>query len=302
MNNTILVAGATGDLGSRVCKQLLQRAAGVKALVRPESDELKVKELRELGVEVVIADYHDEAALVSVCKGISCVVSVLAGLHDVIVGTQSLLLRATVQAGVPRFIPSDFCTDFTQLRPGDNRNFDLRKEFQSVLEATDIRATSIFNGAFAHVLQYGIPLLDTRNKTIACYTDKSDWEIDFTTIEDTAAFTASAALDEAAPRFLRIAGFRVSPVDLKDLTNRVFNNGFDLKDQGSLDEFAGYIKHVRREHPEGELQLYPQWQQMQYLYSMFAAHHDVLDNDRYPGMMWETAEDILKQIKEQKSL
>lgn len=299
MKNTILVAGATGDLGSRICKQLLKQGAGVRVLVRKERDEAKVNELRELGAEVVTTDYNDEAALISACNGVSCIVSVLAGLHDVVVLAQSQLLKAAVQAGVPRFIPSDFCTDFTELKPGDNRNFDLRKEFQLLLEASDIQATSVFNGAFAHVLQYGIPLLDTKNKTIAYYTDKLDWKIDFTTIDDTAAFTASAALDDAAPRFLRIAGFQVSANDLAALSGRVFGEGFHLKDQGSLEQFAGYIKHVRSEHPEGEHQLYPQWQQMQYLYSMFAAHHTALDNDRYPGMKWTTAEEILMELKAQ---
>lgn len=299
MKNTILVAGATGDLGSKICKQLLKQGAGVKVLVRKESDEARVNELRELGAEVVTTDYNDEATLISACEGISCVVCVLAGLHDVVVLAQSQLLKAAIQAGVPRFIPSDFCTDFTELRLGDNRNFDLRKEFQLILEASDIQATSVFNGAFAHVLKYGIPLLDTKNKTIAYYTDKLDWKIDFTTIDDTAAFTASAALDDAAPRFLRIAGFQVSPNDLAELSKRIFAEEFELKEQGSLEQFAGYIKHQRSEHPDGEHLLYPQWQQMQYLYSMFAAHHTVLDNDRYPGMRWTTAEEILMELKAQ---
>ena len=302
MKNTILVAGATGDLGSKICKQLLKQGAGVRALVRSESDDLKIKELSELGIEVVTTDYKDETALISACQGISCVVSVLAGMHDVIVVAQSKLLKAAVQAGVPRFIPSDFCTDFTELRPGDNRNFDLRKEFQSIVESSGIQATSVFNGAFAHVLQYGIPLLDTKNKTIGYNTDKADWQIDFTSIDDTAAFSASVALDDAAPRFLRIAGFRVSPNELTELTRRIFGAAFELKDQGSLEQFAAYIKNVREEHPDGEHQLYPQWQQMQYLYSMFAAHHTVLDNDRYPGMKWTTAEETLMELKGQARL
>ncbi|MFC1225919.1 NmrA family NAD(P)-binding protein [Pedobacter sp. BG31] len=300
MNNIILVAGATGDLGSRLCKHLLKNGASVRALVREQSNQQKVNELRESGVEVIAVHFADEKGLASACKGVSCVVSVLAGLRDVIVTAQSQLLHAAIKAGVPRFIPSDFCTDFTQLQLGENRNFDLRREFQSVLETSNIRATSVFNGAFAYVLQYNIPLLDTKAKTITYYSGKADWQIDFTTIEDTAAFTAYAALDDTAPRFLRIAGFRFSPNELQALTGRVFGEHFKLKEQGTLEQFSAYIQKLRTENPDGENQLYPQWQQMQYLYSMFAAHHHMLDNDRYRGVSWQTAETTLNKINNNK--
>ncbi len=299
MKNIILVAGATGDLGSKICKNLCNKGISVRALVREESKQARVEALQELGAEVITVDFADASALISACEGVSCVVSTLAGLHDVLVTAQSQLLEAAVKAGVPRFVPSDFCTDFTQLKAGDNRNFDLRKEFQSIIEDSAIRATSVFNGALAHVLQYGIPLLDTKNKTITYYSGKADWQIDFTTIDDTAAFTACVAMDDTAPRFLRIAGFRVSPDELVTLTDRVFGVRFKLKEQGSLEQFADYIRNVRDNNPEGEKQLYPQWQQMQYLYSMFAAHHNTLDNDRYPGINWQTAEETIMQIKDQ---
>lgn len=297
MNDIILVAGATGDLGGKICRKLIHEGALIRAIVRNESSEAKVYELRKLGAEVIAVDFTDESSLISACKGSSCVVSVLAGLRDVIVTAQSQLLKAAIVAGVPRFIPSDFCTDFTQLELGDNRNFDLRKEFQSIIDKSEIRATSIFNGAFAHVLQYNIPLLEMKSKTITYYSGKADWQIDFTTIADTAAYTALAALDNNAPRFLRIAGFRVSPNELAALAGDVFNEQFCLKEQSSLEKFASLIKNIRLQQPDGEKQLYPQWQQMQYLYSMFAAHHEASDNDRYPGLSWQNAEETLVGIK-----
>jgi uncharacterized protein YbjT (DUF2867 family) len=35
--STILLAGGTGDLGTRIARHLVQRGASVRALVRPES-------------------------------------------------------------------------------------------------------------------------------------------------------------------------------------------------------------------------------------------------------------------------
>ena len=72
-------------------------------------------------------------------------VSALAGLKDVIVEAQTVLLDAATKAGVPRFIPSDYSIDFTKFPPGENRNLDLRRDFHQRLEKTSIRATTIFN-------------------------------------------------------------------------------------------------------------------------------------------------------------
>lgn len=104
------------------------------------------------------------------------------------------------------------------------------------------------------------------------------------------------ALDAEAPRSLRIASFRTDPNELAALTQNVFSERFDLNQQGTLEQFSAYIKKARAEDPEGENQLYPQWQQMQYLYSMFAAHHEALENDRYDGLTWQTLETTIKEI------
>jgi NAD(P)-dependent dehydrogenase (short-subunit alcohol dehydrogenase family) len=297
MKDIVLVAGATGNLGKQICRELIKQGAQVKALVRPESAPIKTKELQDFGANVIQADFNKPDDLVSACEGISCVVSALAGLSDVIVTAQSQLLNAAIQAGVPRFIPSDFCTDYTQLPQGVNRNFDLRKKFESLINKSEIKATSIFNGAFAYVLQYGIPLFDNRNKKITYYEGKKDWKIDFTTVNDTAAFTAAAVLDNSAPRHLHVASFQVSPQDLSELSRTLYGVAFNLIDQGSLEQFSALIKNIRQAHPEGEQELYPQWQQMQYLYSMFAVHHPHLDNTRYSDLNWTSAQDALSQMK-----
>jgi nucleoside-diphosphate-sugar epimerase len=287
MNPLIVVAGATGNLGGRLINALQQRGAAVRALVRPETDPTKLARLTQLGVNVQTVDFADHAGLTQACAGASCVVSVLAGLHEVIVNTQTQLLEAAVAAGVPRFIPSDFCSDYTQQAAGLNRNFDLRRAFQTRLTQAPIAATSILNGAFAEVLTYNIPLLDFKQQQVG-YWEDADWRIDFTTMDDTAAFTAAAALDSDTPRLLRIASFQPSPRELVTIAEAAGRGQLALVRLGARADLAAAIAHVRAANPAGEQQLYADWQQMQYLLSMFSVQNTPLDNARYADLTWAT--------------
>ncbi|WP_231590589.1 alpha/beta fold hydrolase [Hymenobacter terrenus] len=289
MNSSILVAGGTGNLGGRIIAALRQRGATVRAIVRAETDEAKVTELLRHGVDVRCVDMADVAALTLACEGVDCVISALAGLRDVIVDAQAVLLAAAVAAGVPRFIPSDFSSDYTQQPAGANRNFDLRREFQQQLDQSPIQVTSILNGAFAELLTYNIPLLDFKQHQVG-YWEDADWHIDFTTMDDTAAYTAAVALDPATPRFLRIASFQHSPTELAAAAGK---GPFKLVRLGSRADLARHIEQARAANPDGEQQLYADWQQMQYMLSMFSVQNNTLDNQRYPELRWTTVQELL---------
>jgi pimeloyl-ACP methyl ester carboxylesterase/NAD(P)-dependent dehydrogenase (short-subunit alcohol dehydrogenase family) len=293
MNLPVLVAGGTGNLGGRIIRALRQRGASVRAIVRPETDPAKLAELTRQGVDVRRADLTDLAALTQACTGVGCVVSALAGLRDVLIDGQSALLAAAVAAGVPRFIPSDFSSDYTQQAPGTNRNFDLRREFQARLDQAPLAATSILNGAFAEVLAYNIPLLDFKHQQVG-YWEDADWHIDFTTMDDTAAFTATAALAAATPRYLRIASFQLSPQELAAAAEAAGRGTFAVVRLGSRADLAGHIGRARAANPAGEQQLYADWQQLQYMLSMFSVQNTPLDNDRYPGLTWTSAGHVLR--------
>ena len=293
MANEIAVAGATGNLGKRIVRELLKRDAKVIALVRMGAQSEKIEELSAAGAAVQAVDLSNADQIARVLKGVGCVVSALAGLRGVIVNTQTILLHAAIQAGVGRFIPSDFSTDFTKLPAGENRNFDLRREFHQVLDSAPIRSTAIFNGAFAEMLNYNIPVLDFKKSTVAYWEDPGHL-LDFTTMDNTAAYTAAAALDSTTPPVLRIASFRVSPNDLVRFTAEVLKTPFALVRMGTLEELRAYNKSARAANPEGENELYCRWQQSQYVQSMFSTTHESLDNARYPDLQWTRLEDFIR--------
>jgi uncharacterized protein YbjT (DUF2867 family) len=291
----VVVAGATGNLGGRIVEALLRREAHVRALVRPGARPDALERLRQPGVAIAAVDLSAISDVAAASRGASCVVSALQGLRDVIVDVQSALLEGVLRAGVPRFVPSDYSIDFTGLPAGGNRNLDLRREFHERLDASGIAATTIFTGAFADMLTGRMPLILFRLRRVLCW-GNADQRMDFTTIDDTAAFTASAALDPSPPRFLRIAGDQLSARELAVVASEVTGEKFRVFRAGGLATLNALIEVARTVAP-GKGELYPPWQGMQYMRDMFdgRAKLDPLDNDRYPGLQWTTAREVLSR-------
>lgn len=245
MAETIVLAGGTGNLGGRIARALSHRGAHVLVLSRSTDSDDKRKALERLGITVRTVDMSRVSDIASACEGAACVVSALQGVRDVIIDTQSVLLDGAVEAGVKRFIPSDFSTDFRSLPPGENRNYDLRREFHDRLYAAPIAPTSIYNGVFAEVLMQNPPYLNFDKKVVA-YWEDPDWRLDFTTMDDAAAYTAAVALDSTTPDTLNIASFSVTPRQLARLTDEELKTPFKLERLGSLDE-------LRRRNDSGPL-------------------------------------------------
>jgi nucleoside-diphosphate-sugar epimerase len=127
------------------------------------------------------------------------------------------------------------------------------------------------------------------------YWGNPDQRMDFTTINDTAAFTAAAALDPSTPRTLRIAGEQTSARELAKTASEITGKRFRLLRAGSLKTLDRLIRITRALLPETEA-LYPPWQGMQYMHNMFSglAKLEPLDNHRYPGMRWTSIREALE--------
>jgi nucleoside-diphosphate-sugar epimerase len=217
----------------------------------------------------------------------------LSGLREVIIDTQKVLLYAAIAAGVPRFIPSDYSLDFTKFSYGENRNLDLRREFHEYLDKASISATTIFNGAFSDLLTGQMPLIFFKQKLVL-YWGNADHRMGFTTMDDTAVFTANAALDPGTPRYLRVAGDQISAREIKAVVSEVTGKKFRLFRAGGPGMLSTIIKIARTIAP-GETELYSAWQGMQYMRNMIdeRSKPDKLDNDRYPDMHWTSVKDVL---------
>lgn len=297
MTTTVLVAGATGDLGARIVRALLDHDHDVRirALSRsgssPAAERLGALSDR---VSLVTAAYADHRALVTALAGVDVVVSALSGTRSVIVDAQTALLGAAVEAGVPRIVPSDYSADYRAITPGTNRNFELRREFAATLDAAPVRATSVLNGAFTDMLTGQAPMILFDRRTVL-YWSSPDQVLDFTTKDDTAWVTARVALDPDAPRVVEVAGDRVTARSVADTLSRLTGTRFRTQWAGTASTLSAMARIGRRLSTADDAEPFPAWQGMQYFVSMFSGeaelHH--VANDRYGPHDWTTVRDVL---------
>ncbi len=108
-SKTVLVAGASGYLGRHVVRSLVSEGHRIRALVR---DPQRLRDVRALVDEVVVADSRSAEALRGVCNEVDAVITTIGLMSrsgsltpsDVDLGANLSLLREAERAGVRRFI------------------------------------------------------------------------------------------------------------------------------------------------------------------------------------------------------
>ena len=72
---SVLVVGATGFLGTEICRQLIITGKNVIALVRNSSDPAKLSFLQQLGVETREGDLKDTASIKKAIEDVQTIIS-----------------------------------------------------------------------------------------------------------------------------------------------------------------------------------------------------------------------------------
>jgi uncharacterized protein YbjT (DUF2867 family) len=114
-----LIIGATGMLGSEICRLLTTGGQPVRAMVRTTSDPAKVNNLKKIGVEVMQGDLRNKSSFKPVLQGIKTVIttsssmpfSYVPGENDIqkvdLDGMTALIDHAGA-AGIEHFIYTSF--------------------------------------------------------------------------------------------------------------------------------------------------------------------------------------------------
>lgn len=122
----ILVAGATGVLGSEIVRRLLARGEKVRAMTRATSKPDTVDRLRKAGAEIVVADLKEPASLAGACRGVDGVISSVTTITTSQPGDSfeatdgegtKALIDAARKAGVKKFVFVSFDADYSADAP-----------------------------------------------------------------------------------------------------------------------------------------------------------------------------------------
>jgi nucleoside-diphosphate-sugar epimerase len=284
----ILIVGATGSLGSHLVSELAKNpSAEILALVRNEQDP-KVKPLLDQGVRLLQGDLSDSKKLADATKGMDLVISVVRGGAEVMLDGQLNLLRAADESRVPRMIASDFSTPMKDMKIEDHVFLGLRAEFHRRAQAKHTRVISIQQGAFIEVIFHSSfdQNADVGSQTVAGYGDGND-TLQFTSIEDTAKFTAAVAFDVDAPADVYVSGDVTSWSKVAQDLSRAYGTEFKFKSLGSLNDLKNLLAEKRASGANPMSYIGPQ-----YLWAMLRPEAKITEfkstNDRYSQVKPDT--------------
>jgi len=198
----ILVAGATGVLGSEIVRRLIERGEKVRAMVRATSAPDKVDRLEKAGAEIVRADLKEPRTLLAACAGVSSVISTVTTILTSQPGdsfeatdgegTKSLI-DAAKKAGVSKFIFVSFDTSKSPDNPLSNAKKDAEEHLKkSGLDYTILHSSLFFESWLGPML-FADPVAGTA-KVYGKGTDK----IRYIAVADVAEFAVQSLSRPAA--------------------------------------------------------------------------------------------------------
>ncbi len=201
-SSTVLVAGATGFLGSEICRQLIEKNKNVKGLVRATSDANKVAQLKELGVEIVEGDLKDKSSLENALHGVSAIISTVSSTSSRQEGDsiqtvddegQNNLIDAAVGADISQFVYVSFCA-----MPGQFPLQTAKRKVEKHLAESGLSYTILQPTYFMEVWLSPALGFDYPNAKATIYGEGKN-KISWIAIKDVASF-AIASLDNAAAK------------------------------------------------------------------------------------------------------
>src|SRR3989454_7696206 len=230
----ILVVGATGLLGSEICRRLTQRGNPVRALVRTTSNHDRVARLEGLGAELVRADLKDRASLDAACRGANAVISTASSTRSRQEGDsiesvdrqgQLSLVDAAAAAGVKHVVLISF--------PSVEADFPLQSAKRAVegrLRESGVGYTILQPTFFTEVWLSPALGFDAPNAKAQIYGGGQN-QISWISFRDVAQF-AVAALDndQARNAVIELGGPEaLSPLDVVRLAEQVTRQRFAVQ-------------------------------------------------------------------------
>ena len=231
--STVLVAGATGFLGSEICRQLIGKNKKVKGLVRATSDANKVAQLKASGVETIEGDLKDGVSLENALQGVSAIISTVSStlsrqegdsIQTVDDEGQINLIDAAVNAGINQFIYISFC------ELGECPLQTAKRKVEKHLAESGLKYTILQPTFFMEVWLSPVLGFDYANAKATIYGEGNN-RVSWIAIKDVASF-AVAALDNpaAANKIIELGGPEaLSPIEAVNIFETAKGTKFVLQ-------------------------------------------------------------------------
>lgn len=233
-SSAVLVVGATGFLGSEICRQLIAKKYSVKGLVRPTSDVNKVTQLRQSGVETIEGDLKNKDSLDNALRDVAVVISTVSStlsrqegdsIQTVDDEGQINLIDAAVRARVRQFIYISFSTMPVQF-PLQTAKRKVEKHLvESGLNYTILQPTYFMEVWLSPHLGFDYP-----NSKATIYGEGKN-KVSWIAIKDVASF-AVASLNNAAAsnRAIELGGpGALSPLEVVNIFEEAKGKKFELQ-------------------------------------------------------------------------
>lgn len=232
-SSTVLVAGATGYLGSEICRQLISEKKNVKGLVRTTSDLNKVAHLKELGVETIEGDLKNKGSLENALRGVSAIISTVSStlsrqegdsIQTVDDEGQNNLIDAAIGAGVSQFIYVSFCA------LGECPLQTAKRKVENHLAESGLNYTILQPTYFMEVWLSPVLGFDYPNAKASIYGEGKN-KVSWIAIKDVASF-AVASLDNPAAknRIIELGGpAALSPLEVVNIFEATTGRKFELQ-------------------------------------------------------------------------
>jgi uncharacterized protein YbjT (DUF2867 family) len=232
--STVLVAGATGFLGTEICRQLIDKNKKVKGLVRTTSDPAKVDRLKEMGVETVTGDLKDKGSIIEALNGVSAVISTASStisrqegdsIQTVDEEGQTNLVNAAAEAGVDRFV-------FISVYPMQDEMplQDAKRNVEKLLVESGLNYTILQPTYFMEIWLGPALGFDYQHAKATIYGEGNN-PLSWISLQDVASFAVSS-LDngKAQNRIFELGGPEaLSPNEVVHIFEKVKKENFELK-------------------------------------------------------------------------
>ena len=198
----ILVAGATGVLGSEIVRRLATRGEQVRALTRVTSAPEKVERLRRFGAEIVQGDLKDPQSLIAACTGTDAVISTVTTIltsqpGDSFEATDGegnkSLIDAARKTGVSKFV---FVSFDTTVSP-DNPLTRAKQAAEEHLKASGLDYTILHPTFFCESWLGPMLFADPQTATAKVYGKGTD-KFRYVTVGDVAEFAVQSLTNSSA--------------------------------------------------------------------------------------------------------